>query len=54
MGQRIETKSAAIKELSELIAALLESIRRLPPGPERHAALKQIGIFQVRLDALAA
>jgi hypothetical protein len=46
MNQRIET----INELSELIAALLTTVRRLPPGPERHAALKQVGLFQVRLD----
>jgi hypothetical protein len=50
MNQRIET----INELSELIAALLTTVRRLPPGPERHAALKQVGLFQVRLDTLAA
>jgi hypothetical protein len=50
MNQRIET----INELSELIAALLTTVRRLPPGPERHAALKQVGLFQVRLNTLAA
>jgi hypothetical protein len=50
MNQKIET----IKELSQLMAALLATIRRLPPGPERHAALKQVGLFQVRLDTLTA
>jgi hypothetical protein len=50
MNQRIET----INELLELLAALLTTVRRLPPGPERHAALKQVGLFQVRLDTLAA
>jgi hypothetical protein len=50
MNQRIET----INELSELIAALLNTVRRLPPGPERQAALKQVGLFQVRLNTLAA
>jgi hypothetical protein len=50
MSERIER----IKELSELIAALMAAVRRMPPGPERHAALKQVGIFQVRLDTLAA
>ena len=50
MKQRIET----INELSELIAALLTTVRRLPPGPERHEALKQVGLFQVRLNTLAA
>lgn len=49
MTQRIET----INELRELIEALLTTVRRLLPGPERHAALKQVGLFQVRLDTLA-
>jgi hypothetical protein len=46
-----EFPDATINELSELVAALLVSVRRLPPGPERYAALKQVGLFQVRLDA---
>jgi len=54
MSQTTETNSAAINELSELIAALLTTVRRLPAGPERYAALRQIGLFQVRLDTLAA
>jgi hypothetical protein len=54
MSQRIETHGEAIKELSQLISALLAAARSLPPGPERQAALKQIGMFQVKLDRLAA
>lgn len=54
MSQSTETNSAAINELSELIAALLNTVCRLPPGPERHAAFKQVGLFQVQLDTLAA
>ena len=50
MNQRIEM----IKELSELLGTLWSTVRRLPPGPERHAALKQVGLFQVRLDTLEA
>ena len=44
-----EIPDATINELSKLLAALLVSVRRLPPGPERYAALKQVGLFQVRL-----
>ena len=52
-SQGIETQSAAIAELSELIATLLATARNLPPGAERQAALKQIGSFQAQLDTLA-
>jgi hypothetical protein len=54
MSQKTKTNRAAIKELSEQIAVLLAAVRGLPPGPERYAALKQVGSFQVQLDALAA
>jgi hypothetical protein len=54
MRRRPEANAAAIEELSELITFLLASARRLPPGPERHAAMKQIGSFQVRLDTIEA
>jgi len=40
------------RELSDLLKVLLDSARKLPPGPARHAALKQIGKFQVRLSTL--
>jgi hypothetical protein len=53
MRRRPET-DVVINELSDLIASLLASARRLPPGPERHAALKQIGLFQIRLDSIEA
>jgi hypothetical protein len=52
MSKRPETNDEAIRELSELSASLLASVRRLPPGPERHAALKQLGLFQVRLHTI--
>jgi hypothetical protein len=54
MRKRPDTNSPAINELSELVASLLASVRKLPPGPERHAALIQIGLFQVRLDSIEA
>jgi hypothetical protein len=53
MDRTTKPKCTALEELSELITALLISVRSLPPGPERYAALKQIGLFQVRLDKIA-
>jgi hypothetical protein len=53
-NQSTKANRNAISELSELIATLLTSVRAMPAGPERHDALKQIGLFQVQLDALAA
>jgi hypothetical protein len=53
MNQRkAETVNRDLKELSGLLKTLLDSARKLPPGPARYAALKQIGKFQVRLSAL--
>jgi hypothetical protein len=43
-----------MQDLEDMVAKLLESARKLPPGPERHALLKQIGVFRARLDAVAA
>jgi|GraSoiStandDraft_55_1057291.scaffolds.fasta_scaffold426404_1 hypothetical protein len=42
-----------MQDLEDMLAKLLESARQLPSGPERHAALKQIGVFRVRLDSIA-
>jgi hypothetical protein len=42
-----EPELSALAELEELLGVLLESARRLPAGPDRYSALKQIGIFQV-------
>jgi len=41
MSQKIEAGYAAIAELSELLANLLATVRNLPPGPERQAALRR-------------
>ena len=41
-----------ILKLEELATELLETVRQLPSGAERHDLLKQIGSFRVRIAAL--
>jgi hypothetical protein len=43
-----------MQDLEDMAAKLLETARKLPPGPERQALLKQIGTLRTRLDAIAA
>ena len=43
-----------IQELEEMVAKLLETARKLPPGPVRHDLLKEIGKFRARIIALKA
>jgi hypothetical protein len=43
-----------MQDLEEMVTGLLETARRLPPGSERHDALKEIGTFRVRIAALKA
>jgi hypothetical protein len=43
-----------MRDLEETLAKLLETVRHLPPGPERHDLLKQIGTFRTKLDAIIA
>jgi hypothetical protein len=43
-----------MSELEETFSKLLKAVRKLPPGPERHDLLKQIGTFRTKLDAIAA
>src|SRR5260370_20921352 len=38
-----------IQDLKELAAKLIETARKLPPGPERHGILKEIGKFRMRI-----
>jgi hypothetical protein len=38
--------------LEEDLAKLLVTVRRLPPGTERHEALKQIGRLRLKIDAI--
>lgn len=41
-------------EFEDRLAKLLETVRRLPPGPERHEFLGEIGRFQMMIDAIIA
>jgi hypothetical protein len=43
---------ARLKELEEMAAKLLATVRKLPPGPERHGLLKEIGRFRARITGL--
>jgi hypothetical protein len=45
-------KSARLQELEELAAKLLETARKLPPGQDYHNALREIGRFLAKIDAL--
>jgi hypothetical protein len=43
-----------MKDLEDMATKLLESARKLPPGPDRHDLLKQIGTFRIKLAAFVA
>ena len=43
-----------MRDLEELAAKLLDTARKLPPGPVRYDSLKEIGQLRVRMDALRA
>jgi hypothetical protein len=43
-----------MQDLDTMAAKLLETARKLPPGPVRHDVLKEIGKFRVRITALKA
>ena len=43
----------AMHGLEAMLAKLQDTARQLPPGPDRHEALKQIGLMRQRLDAIA-
>ena len=40
-------------ELEAMLAKLLETAQKLPAGPDRHDALKEIGLMRQRLGAIA-
>ena len=49
------TNRADFGELQQLVSILvnvLASVQRLPHGPERNAALKQVEEFQKRIEAM--
>ena len=39
-------------DLEEKAAKLLETASKLPPGPERHELLKEIGTFRARITKI--
>ena len=41
-------------DLEEMAAKLLETAGKLPPGPERHELLKEIGTFRARIAIITA
>ena len=50
--EKIPDFEEKILKLEELATELLETVRQLPSGEERHDLLKQIGSFRVRIAAL--
>jgi hypothetical protein len=45
-------KVTEMQDLETMAAKLLEIAGNLPPGSERHSALKEIGKFRVQIIAL--
>jgi hypothetical protein len=43
-----------MRDLEEMAEKLLESARKLPPGPERHEFLKELGLLRSRIAAFIA
>jgi len=43
---------AKLQDLEEIAAKLLEAARKLPPGQDRHNALREIGRFRARITGL--
>jgi hypothetical protein len=43
-----------MRDLEEMAGKLLESARKLPPGPERHEFLRELGLFRARIAAFIA
>jgi hypothetical protein len=47
-----EMRATKLRELGEMAAKLLETARKLPPGPERSNLLREIGGFRSQIIAL--
>jgi hypothetical protein len=45
-------KATKLQELEEMATKLLATARKLPPGPDRHSILQEIGRFRVQIIAL--
>jgi hypothetical protein len=43
---------ARLQELEEIAAALLATASQLPPGQDRHNALREVGKFRAQIAAL--
>jgi hypothetical protein len=45
-------RATKLQELEEMATKLLATARKLPPWPERHNMLQEIGRFRAQIDAL--
>jgi hypothetical protein len=52
--ERLAQEIDSAKELEGAAASLMETARTIPPGPERHDVLKQIGKLHIKLDAVVS
>jgi hypothetical protein len=50
----IKSAERRMQDLEAMAAKLLETTRKVPPGPERHDILKEIRKFRARIIALKA
>jgi hypothetical protein len=49
IGWGVMAKREKQEDQEAIVAQLLEAVRKLPPGPERHAALKHVGSLRAKL-----
>jgi hypothetical protein len=47
-------RATELQELEEMAGKLLATARKLPPGPDRHNMLQEIGRFRAEIAALKA
>src|SRR5450759_2596216 len=47
-----EMRATKLQELEEMAAKLLATVRKLPPGPDRHNILQEIGRFRAQIFSL--
>jgi hypothetical protein len=51
-AEALERDAQQVCDLEQMSEKLLEDARNLPPGPDRHELLKEIGRVHVKADAL--
>jgi hypothetical protein len=51
-AEALKRDAQQIRDLEQMSEKLLEDARNLPPGPDRHELLKEIGRVHVKVDAL--